>query len=71
MTAAPSFEAIASVRKRGAIGIFEQKWMTVPTDDRAAAMAAFHALGYEVNSLRVVDQTEATRIAEIIGRQHP
>lgn len=66
-----SHEAIASVRKRGSIGAFETKWLTVPTDSVSDAMARFHAMGFEVNSCRVVSQDEATRRAAIIARVNP
>lgn len=58
-----SFEAIAKVRKYGSIGIFESKWLTVPNADVSAAIAAFNALGYEVNNCRVFTQQEATDLA--------
>jgi len=60
-----SFEAIARARKIGAIGSFETKWLTVPSDSIPDAIAAFRANGYETAGLRVVSQDEATRIAAI------
>lgn len=63
-----SFEAVAYVRKRGAIGEFAQKWLTVPSDDRAAAVTAFNALGFEVRGVTIMPQEEATAMAERIGQ---
>jgi len=58
-----SFEAVASVRRnympRNAP--FEQKWVTVPTSDTGAAIAAFKAIGFEVRGISVLNQCEATK----------
>lgn len=59
-----SFEAVAWVRKRGSARDFEQKWMTVRTDNREHAIRGFHALGYELRGMTIVTQAEATDIAE-------
>jgi hypothetical protein len=54
-----SFEAVFFVRKHGAIGEFYKKWLTVPTNDRGAAIQAFHDLGYETRGGTVLTQEEA------------
>ena len=61
-----SFEAIAWVRREGAIGTFEQKWLTVPTADTGAAIAAFRAIGYETRGISVLTQEEASKAAQRI-----
>lgn len=58
-----SFEAVGYVRPFGAIGTFEQKWMTVPTADRGAAVAAFNAAGFETRGVTVLTQAEAAEQA--------
>lgn len=57
-----SFEALFYVRRIGALCEFERKWLTVPTDDRAAAIMAFQSLGYETRGGIVVTETEATAL---------
>lgn len=64
-----SFEARASARRFGDIGIFQDKWLTVRTDSTSEAIKAFNALGYETRGCRVYTQEDATRIAETIARQ--
>lgn len=62
-----SFEAIAwvrSTRLRDTRAEFQQKWLTVPTDERALAHRAFEALGFDVRGMTILDQDEATRAAE-------
>lgn len=46
-----SFEAIAQVTK-GDGRAPQEKWLTVKTENRGAAIAAFKALGWNVRSLR-------------------
>ncbi len=58
-----SFEAIAWARKVGSTAPYEEKWLTVPTDDRAAAREAFAALGLEVRGFSILNQAEATAAA--------
>lgn len=60
---AQSYEAVFWVRRLGAIGSFEQKWLTVPTDDRAAAIKAFQDLGFETRGGTIMPQSEATEQA--------
>lgn len=65
-----SFEAVAWVRPTGSHRGHhecEQKWLTVPTEDRTAARDAFGRLGYEVRGMTIMDQDEATRAAERIA----
>jgi hypothetical protein len=59
-----SFEAIFYARKLGAISEFYRKWLTVPTDDRAAAIKAFHDTGFETRGGTILTQQEATALAE-------
>lgn len=58
-----SFEAIARVRKRGSLGPFETKWMTVTSPDLAAARRAFEALGYDTAGISIHTQPRATELA--------
>lgn len=65
-----SFEAIAWVRPhRPDLHWREderprvQKWLTVPTDDRAAAFEAFRKLGFDVMGMTIQPQDEATATA--------
>ncbi len=59
-----SYEAVFYVRKLGALGAFERKWLTVPTDDTARAIEAFHALGYETRGGTILSQEQATAQAK-------
>lgn len=61
-----SFEAVFWVRRLGAIGSFEQKWLTVPSNDRAAAIAAFQALGFETRGGTILTQLEAAQQVKAI-----
>jgi hypothetical protein len=58
-----SFEAIAWVRPVGSKRELEQKWLTVETDDRTEAAAAFRALGFEFRGMTILPQEEATELA--------
>ena len=60
-----SYEAIANARKLGAQGIFQSRWITVPTRDIAAAIKAFQDAGYETaGGVKVLDQGVASALAE-------
>ena len=61
-----SFEAVAFARKIGSTASHEQKWLTVPTDNREAAHDEFRKLGYEVRGLTILTQEEATEAAQRI-----
>lgn len=64
-----SFEAVFYVRKRGATGDFSQKWLTVPTNNRQAAVQAFNDLGYETRGGTIMDQAEATQHANQMAEE--
>jgi hypothetical protein len=61
---AESFEAAFYVRKKGSNKDFELKWLTVPTNDRAAAIQAYRDLGYDVKGGTIMTQAEATEQAK-------
>jgi hypothetical protein len=60
---AGSFEFISRCRKRGSISSFDDRWLSMPTDDFAAAQKAFNALGCETAGMRCLTQEQATETA--------
>jgi hypothetical protein len=63
---AESFEAVAWARKEGALGEFEQKWLTVTSRDTGEAIAAFRRLGFETRGISILNASEARQAAERI-----
>jgi len=61
-----SFEAVFSARRIGSSAPFAEKWLTVPSNDRAAAREAFRAIGYETRGGSILNEAEARAAAERI-----